>query len=61
MKDLQKVVRWSLDADNNPVPTNTKLILFGPFTMFLEFCMQFHCVVFALSRQINKQKVRENK
>jgi len=25
--------------------------------MFLEICMQIHSVVFALSRQINKQKV----
>jgi len=24
--------------------------------MFLEICMQVHAVVFALSRQINKQK-----
>jgi len=24
--------------------------------MFLDICMQFHCVLFALSRQINKQK-----
>jgi len=24
--------------------------------MFLEICMQIHSVVFALSRQINKQK-----
>jgi len=28
--------------------------------MFLEICMQIHSVVFALSRQINKQNVREN-
>jgi len=28
--------------------------------MFLEICMQIYSVVFALSRQINKQKVREN-
>ena len=25
--------------------------------MYLEICMQIHSVVFALSRQINKQKV----
>ena len=31
------------------------LLLFGPFTMFLEICMQIHSVVFALRRQINKQ------
>jgi len=28
--------------------------------MFLEICMQIYSVVFALSRQINKQKVYEN-
>jgi len=27
--------------------------------MFLEICIQIHSVVFALSRQINKQKVCE--
>ena len=29
-------------------------------TMFLEICMQIYSVVFALSRQIDKQKVCEN-
>jgi len=28
--------------------------------MFHEICMQIYSVVFALSRQINKQKVCEN-
>jgi len=28
--------------------------------MFLEICMQIYSVVFALSRQIDKQKLREN-
>jgi len=28
--------------------------------MLLEICMQIHSVLFALSRQINKQKVCEN-
>jgi len=28
--------------------------------MFLEICMQIHSVVFAWSRQINKQKACEN-
>jgi len=28
--------------------------------MFAEICMQIHSVVFALSRQINKQKLCEN-
>jgi len=42
------------------IPTKSQLILFGPFTMFLEICMQIHSVVFALSRQINKQKACKN-
>ena len=33
-------------------------IHFTMFFMFLEYCMQIHSVVFALSRQINKQKVK---
>jgi len=37
-------------------PTKTELLLFGPFAMFLEICMQIHSVIFVLSRQINKQK-----
>jgi len=28
--------------------------------MFLEFCKQIYFVVFALSRQVNKQKLCEN-
>jgi len=28
--------------------------------MFLEICIHIHSVVFALNRQINKQKVCEN-
>jgi len=28
--------------------------------MFLEICMQIYSMVFAISRQINKQKVCEN-
>jgi len=28
--------------------------------MFLEICIQIHYMVFALRRQINKQKVCEN-
>jgi len=28
--------------------------------MFLEICMKIHSMVFALSQQINKQKVCEN-
>jgi len=44
----------------NQIPTKTYLLLFGPFTMCLEICMEIHSVVFALSRYINKQKVWEN-
>jgi len=42
------------------IPTKAYLLLFGPFIMFLEICMQISSAVFALSRQINKQKVCEN-
>jgi len=38
------------------IPTKTYLLLFGPFTMFLEICMQIHSVVIALNRQINNQQ-----
>jgi len=37
-----------------------QLLVFGPFTMFLEICIQIYFVAFALSRQINKEKVNEN-
>ena len=40
------------------IPTETYLLSFGPFTMFLEICMQIHSVLFALSRQINKKYVK---
>ena len=63
-KVLQKVVRWFLDADDNGDSLRNLIIrlLFGPFAMFLENCMQIHSesVVFALIRQINLQKVCEN-
>jgi len=36
------------------------IITFWPISMFLEICMQFHSVVFAISRQINKQKLCES-
>jgi len=56
------VVTWFLDADNNPDSHQNLVtaLLFGPFTMFLEICLQIHSVAFALSQKINKQKVREN-
>jgi len=37
-------------------PNKINLLVFGLFTIFLKICMQIHSVVFALSRQINKQK-----
>ena len=51
---LQKVVRCFLGASDN-ADSHQNLIIFGPFTMFLEICMQIHSVAFASSRQINKQ------
>ena len=38
------------------IPTKTYFSLFSPCTMLLEICMQIYSAVFALSRQINKQK-----
>ena len=61
MEGLQKVVNWFLDANDNPNSHQNIIITFGPFTMFFEICMQIYSVVFALSRQINRQKVCENK
>jgi len=51
-----KVVRWFLDADDDPNSHKNLIITFGPFTMFLEICMQIFFVLFAFSRQMNKQK-----
>jgi len=59
MEGLQKLVRWFLDTDDSPNSHQCIIIIFGPFTMFLEICMQIYSMVFALSRQINKQKVCE--
>jgi len=42
------------------IPPEIELLLFGPFTTFLEICMQTYSVEYALRRQINKQKVCEN-
>jgi len=53
-------MRWFLDADHNPDAHQNLIIIFDPFTMFLEICMQIYSVVFALSRQINKQNVCKN-
>ena len=60
MEGLQRVVRWFLDADDSPNSHQYLILLFGLFTMFLEICMQIYSMVFAISRQINKQKVCEN-
>jgi len=55
-----KVVRWFLDADDNPDSHQNLIISFGPFTVFLEIYMQIYSVVFALGQQIKKQKLCEN-
>jgi len=60
MKGLQKVERWFLNADDNPDSHQNLIITFGSFTMFFELCMQIYFVVFALSQQINKQKLCKN-
>jgi len=61
MEGLQKVVRCFPDADNSPNShQNITTLLFGPCTMFLEMCMLIYFVIFALSRQITKQKVCVN-
>ena len=39
------MVRWFLDADDDPDSHQNLLLLFGPFTIFLEICMQIHSVV----------------
>jgi len=48
MKGMQKVVRWFLDADDNLDSHQNLILVTGPFTMFLEICMQIHSSVFAL-------------
>ena len=52
-------IPFFLDADDNPDFQHNLIITFWPITMFLEICMQNNSVIFALSRQINKQKVCE--
>jgi len=49
-------VRWFLYLDDNPDSYRNLIITFWPIKMFLEICMQIHTLLFALSRQINKQK-----
>jgi len=49
-----------MHADDNQDSHQNLIITFDPFTMFLEVCMQIHSVVFALSRQINKQNIFEH-
>jgi len=51
--------RWFLDADDDP-DYHKNLLLLGPFTIFLEICMQIYSVLIALSRKINKQKACKN-
>jgi len=55
MEGLQKVVRWFLDADDSP--NSHQNVIITIWLIFLEICMQITSLVFALSRQINKQKV----
>jgi len=55
------VVRWFLDADGNPDSHENLINSFlAHLQGVLEICMQIHSVLFAFSRQINKQKVCEN-
>jgi len=39
-----------------PISTKTDLLFFGPFTIFLEICMQIHSVVFALVDKLTSKK-----
>ena len=59
MAPWQKTVLATLMQAITQILTKTWLLLFGPFTMLLEICMQMNSVLLALSRQINKQKVCE--
>jgi len=54
-KCLQKVVRWFLNADDNLDSHQNLIITFWPNALLLQICMEIHSVIFALSRQINKQ------
>jgi len=51
--DLQKVVRWFLDADDSPNSHQNIIITFWPI---YNICMQLYSVVFASSRQITSKK-----
>jgi len=51
---LLKVVKWFLDADDNPDSHQNQIITFWPIYNVPKIYMQIHSVVFALSRQINK-------
>jgi len=51
------VVRWFLDADDNPDSHQNLIITFWPIYKLLEICIKIHSVVFVLSRQIKKQKL----
>jgi len=55
-----KLVRWFLDADDDPNSHQNLIIMIWPIYSVLEICIQIYSVVFALSQQINKQKVCEN-
>ena len=59
-KGLQKVVIWFLDADANPDYHQNLIIAFWRICNVPWKLHANYSVVFALSRQINKQKVCEN-
>jgi len=60
MEGLQNVVRWFLDADDNLDSHQSVIITFWPIYNVPWNGMLIYSMVFALSRQINKQKVCEN-
>ena len=49
------MVRWFLNADDNLDSHQNLIITFWPNALLLQICMEIHSVIFALSRQINKQ------
>jgi len=56
MEGLQKVVGWFLDANDGPNSHQNIIITFWPIYNVPWNLMQVYSVVFALSRQMNKQK-----
>ena len=61
IKNILKTIKLTENTDiQKAMAIHGRRLLFDPFTMFLEICMQIYSVVFSFSRQINKQKVCEN-